>query len=143
MIIFSGTLKSKPLFSNLFPMSLIYHIMCSFQLAHNEGRGLVVKSGYVTNGSYYHHTGIKTPVAAISKIKTIRKQVFERTAGYGYPIPYVIVQPCMLNRLEKKIVCVNGLYHYTTHPPCSGELGHEYRYEGFRFSLHLLLKFSF
>jgi hypothetical protein len=124
-------------------MSLIYHIMCSFQLAHNEGRGLVVKSGYVTNGSYYHHTGIKTPVAAISKIKTIRKQVFERTAGYGYPIPYVIVQPCMLNRLEKKIVCVNGLYHYTTHPPCSGELGHEYRYEGFRFSLHLLLKFSF
>jgi hypothetical protein len=96
-------------------------------LRHNEGRGLVVKAGYVTNKCHYHFTGLANANAVISKVRTIQRQVQE---GQCYPVPYLMLQPCMLNRKEKKVFCVNGIYQYVTHPQCSSTLGHGYRYSG-------------
>jgi hypothetical protein len=96
-------------------------------LCHNEGSGLVVKAGFVTNKCHYHFTGLRNADAVIAKIKTIQAQIRRRQC---YPVPYLMLQPCMLNRLEKKIVCVNGKYQYITHPHCSSDLGHGYRYSG-------------
>jgi hypothetical protein len=58
---------------------------------------------------------------------TIRNPISNKLGCY--PVPYVMVQPCMLNRTEKKIVCVGGRYCYNLHRKC-GVLGHEYRYYG-------------
>jgi hypothetical protein len=94
-------------------------------IAHNEGDGMVVKAPFITNGKHYLSTGLKTPHAIVDSIKS----VMEEFGNLGcYSVPYLMVQPCMINRKEKKIVCVGGQYCYTIHPQCSS--GYEYRYEG-------------
>lgn len=95
-------------------------------IKHNEGLGMVVKAPFVTNGKHYLTTGIKTAESIVENIESVSEQ-FGKVGCY--PVPYVMVQPCMINRLEKKIVCVGGQYCYTLHPQC-GKLGREYRYEG-------------
>lgn len=86
---------------------------------------MVVKAPFVTNGKHYLFTGLKTSQAIVDSIKS----VMEEFGNLGcYLVPYLMVQPCMINRMEKKIVCVGGQYCYTLHPQCS--LGYEYRYEG-------------
>jgi hypothetical protein len=90
---------------------------------------LVVKAGYVTNKTRYHKTAIRTAVGVVDAISGFRNAIYGEALGCYY-VPYLIVQPCMINRLEKKIVCLNGKYCYTMHPPCSHALGHKYRYSG-------------
>lgn len=96
---------------------------------NNEGRGLVVKAGYVTNKTRYHKTAIRTAVGVVDTISGFRDAIYSQASGCYY-VPYLMVQPCMLNRLEKKIVCLNGKYCYTMHPHSSHTLGHKYRYLG-------------
>lgn len=100
---------------------------CRFIVEHNEGIGMVVKAPFVTNGKHYLFTRLKSAQDIVDSIVTIRNQINDKPGCY--PVPYVMVQPCMLNRTEKKIVCVGGRYCYTLHPKC-GALGHEYRYNG-------------
>jgi hypothetical protein len=98
-----------------------------FIVRHNEGRGLIVKAGYVTNRTRYHKNSIKTVDGVIAAITQFRDSIIRKDHGCYY-VPYLMVQPCMLNRMEKKIVCMNGRYCYTTHPNCSNS--HKFRYSG-------------
>lgn len=81
----------------------------------------------MTNKSKYHKLSIKTVPDAIETISQFRDSIVEQDHGC-YFVPYLMVQPCMINRMEKKIVCINGQYRYTTHPNCSNS--HKYRYSG-------------
>jgi hypothetical protein len=98
-----------------------------FIVRHNEGRGLIVKAGYVTNRTRYHKNSIKTVAEVIATMTQFRDSIVRQDDGCYY-VPYLIVQPSMINRMEKKLVCMNGRYCYATHPNCSSS--HKFRYSG-------------
>jgi hypothetical protein len=71
----------------------------SFMNRHNEGLGWVVKFPFVTV-----HEGLKFCRTEFDVLKALDVAV----GKFGGRIPYAMVQPCLANRKEYKVVVLNG-----------------------------------
>jgi hypothetical protein len=80
--------------------------VCRFFREHNEGSGCVVKMPYTTNREFCHFAKSEDVL-----IGTIRLAI----SRYTGIMPYVMVQPCMVNPRETKVVCWNGVAKWIAH----------------------------
>ena len=92
----------------------------SWCTANTEGFGWVVKAPYTTNKGCRHFCN--STDAVINSLKNIAKRFgpiqrkvvsTNKVLGDSYDrpvqiIPYIMIQPCMKNRLEYKVVVLNG-----------------------------------
>lgn len=76
--------------------------MSRFTIDHNEGCGWVLKAPFTTNSAY-----IKFPKTFDALV-----QCFLNYSRNCPQYSYGIIQPCLHNRKEMKIVCLNGIPQY-------------------------------
>ena len=74
---------------------------------YDEGCGWIVKPAFTTNGEGVKRGKSMKEVVAI--LNGLRHKYVDR-------IPYVMVQPCLKNRMEYKIVCRDGKACYVSSP---------------------------
>jgi hypothetical protein len=74
-------------------------------MANNEGRGWVLKAPFVTNSMHFMYF-ISSPEEVLWRLEMTSKAIFEDKECYE--IPYMMLQPRMLNRKEYKVVLLNG-----------------------------------
>ena len=84
-------------------------------MAHNEGRGWVLKAPFVTNSMHFL-SFITNPEDVLWKLDLVTKSVFQEKTCYV--IPYMMLQPRMINRKEYKVVLLNGRRSHIV-KPCS------------------------
>jgi hypothetical protein len=81
----------------------IYYINNSFLSENEEDCGWVVKAPYTTNCQYIKFA--KTIGGVVDAIRNANDALF-------YRIPYIMIQACMSNRKEYKIVVFNQIIQY-------------------------------
>ena len=89
--------------------------MCiySFCNNHHEDYGWFVKAPWTTNGGFAKHA--KTIDEVFLKLRLAAKEFgADENNRAKSIIPYVMIQPCMRNRREYKIVCLNRVPIYIT-----------------------------
>jgi hypothetical protein len=73
--------------------------------ANDEGCGWILKAPFVTNSMHFQ-SFFTEPEEILWRLELVSKAVFE--VRKCYIIPYMILQPRMLNRKEYKVVLLNG-----------------------------------
>jgi len=79
-------------------------------LENNDGSGWVIKAPYTTNSHYIRFA--KSVEDVVKIINKANIQLYET-------IPYIMIQPCMNNRKEYKVVCFNEKVQFLAHNPKS------------------------
>lgn len=84
-------------------MMCVCAVLSSFLEEHHEGCGAVLKAPFTTNSSHvkFIHSLVQLDARLRSWFRTL-----------GGSIPYLILQPCLRNRREYKIVCLGEVPLY-------------------------------
>ena len=74
-------------------------MLCRFWETYSEGCGVVLKAPFTTNSS---------AIRFLKCFRALSRQVAAWFSKFGGNIPYLILQPCLLNRKEYKVVCLGS-----------------------------------
>lgn len=83
-----------------------------FMADNNEGDSWVLKLPYTTN-----RNGLKY----VRSVEELFSVLWSRYEQFGAYIPYVMLQPCMLNKREYKLIFLNGEFSHFGHNSSQGK----------------------
>ena len=86
----------------------IYNIFLRFADKFHENCGWVVKSPFNTNSHYVKFYQMDDFDKMVLSLKRLHE---DKIVGFS-TIPYVMIQPCMYNRKEYKVICLENRAAY-------------------------------